>query len=91
MFWSDIRKNKIYIFRVYKERLHSMAPQSMYKLNPTRKSKRNEKKVDLAPAEKHLCNIHEGLEGDEKVAHVEASKEVGNLGPLVVSYTSQPP
>ena len=60
------------------------------------------KKVDLAPAEKHLCNIHEGLEGDEKVAHVEASKEEGfkllhmledfiNLGPLVVSYTSQPP
>ena len=59
------------------------------------------KKVDLAPTEKHLCNTHEGLEGDEKIAHVEASKEVGfklwqmledfiNLGPLVVSYTSQP-
>ena len=84
-----------------KERLHSMEPQSMYKLNPTRKSKRNVKKVDLAPTEKHLCNINEGLKSDEKVAHVEASKEVGfklwqmlevfiNLGPLVVSYTSQP-
>ena len=59
------------------------------------------KKVDLDPTEKHLGNIHEGLEGGETVAHVGASKEVGfklwqvsedfvNLGPLVVSYTSQP-
>ena len=59
------------------------------------------KKVDIDLTEKHLGNIHEGLEGDEKVAHVEASKEVGfklwqvsediiNLGSLVVSYMSQP-
>ena len=59
------------------------------------------KKVGLALTEKHLGSIHEGLEGDEKVAHVGASKEVGfklwqvsddfvNLGPLVVSYTLQP-
>ena len=58
----------------------------------------NEKKEceDLALTEKHLGNIHEGLEGDDKVAHVGASKEVGfklwqvsedfvNLGSLVVS------
>ena len=94
MFWSDIRTNKICIFRVVKERLHRMAPQSKYKLNLTRKSKRFVKKVDLTLTEKHLGNIHEGLEGDEKVSHVEASKEVGfklwhmledfiNLEPLV--------
>ena len=59
------------------------------------------KKVDLALTEKHLGNIHEGLEGDEKVAHIGAPKEVSfklwqvsedfvNLGPLVVSCTLQP-
>ena len=62
---------------MFKDILLSMAPQSKYKWNPTRKSKRNVKKVDLALTEKHQGNIHEGLEGDEKVAHVEASKEVG--------------
>ena len=35
------------------------------------------KKVDLDLTEKHLGNIHEGLEGGQKVAHVGASKEVG--------------
>ena len=59
------------------------------------------KKVDLDLTKKHRGNIHEGLEGGQKVAHVGASKEVGfklwqvseefvNLGPLVVSYTLQP-
>ena len=78
-----------------------MAPQSKYKLNPTRKSKMNVKKVDLALTEKHLGNINEGVEGDEKEVHIEASKEVGfklwqiledfiNLGYMVASYMSQP-
>ena len=80
MFWSDIRTNKIFIFIVFKERLHSMTPQSKYKLNPTRKSKRNLKKVDLTLTEKHLGNIHEGQEGDEKVAHVEAFKLASSCG-----------
>ena len=73
-----------------------MAPKNKYKLNPARKSERNVKKVDLALTKKHLGNINEGLEGDEKVVNIEASKEVGfklwqmleefiNLGPLVVS------
>ena len=77
MFWSDIRTNKICIFIVFKERLHSMAPQSKYKLNPTRKSKRNVTKVYLTLTEKHLGNIYEGQEGDEKVAHVENLQRSG--------------
>ena len=85
---------------MFKERLHTMAPQSKHKSNPTRNSKKNVKKVDLALTTKHFVNIHEGLEGDEIEEHVKASKEVGfklwqvskgfiNQGPLVVSYTSQ--
>ena len=62
---------------MFKERLHSMAPQCKYKSNPIWKSKRNVKKVDLDLTEKHLGNIHEGLEGGQKVAHVGAFKEVG--------------
>lgn len=45
MFWSKMKKKKC-IFRVFKERLCSMAPPSKSKLNPTRKSKRNVKKGD---------------------------------------------